>query len=381
MEEKTDPMILKEEITDLKNEIKVYTIQLNKAINDGDRDREERFADLIKVRDATLKLLIHQQEKQLEVHAGKLLSNYLLIIITFLELAPSFEELLGKRIRDIQPGVVDRCRRRFGSLVQQAVAENSPEVALQAYELAYALPQTNTELQFRIDGYELNGLWNNYNENLIICYQDTFTKLLKVLSPKEYERGSTFLAKIQGQSLNEFITPFELRSVNQKNFMIMPHYSSTLETHPRLTIDSGIKLFQQMSQAIEFFHNLGLNHMDIKPSNICIRENGNFVLIDLGSVVMKGLISESTVVYVPRDFQPRNPRNPNSRYKAVDRNDWLMLGMTIAEKVYGLKVGSGTISPPTIQELINILQPDGAFDDLISLMSTIDPLEVVSNEF
>lgn len=273
-------------------------------------------------------------------------------------------------MRDIQPGVVARCRRRFGSMVQQAVSENSSEVAQMAYEQAAALPQTNTEHQFQIEGIILNGPWNGCEEKLIICYQDTSVKLLKVLLSNEMQRASTFLAKLQGQRLNEFITPFELRSINEKNFMIMPLYLSTLEPHPKLTISSGVKLFQQISQAIKFFHNLGLNHMDIKPSNICIRENGNFVLIDLGSVTMKHLFSESTVVYVPRDFQPRDPRNLSSKYQAVDLNDWLMLGMVIAEKVYGLVVGEGSSRPPTIQGLINILQPDGAFDELISLISS-----------
>jgi serine/threonine protein kinase len=285
-------------------------------------------------------------------------------------LALSFEQILARSKRDFQSGVVIRCRRRFGSLVQQAVSENSIEIAQMAYEQAAALPQTNTEQQFLIEGYTLNGSWN-ICENLIICYQDTFVKLLKILSPKEMERGTIFRAKLQGQSLSAFITPFEIRSVHGKNFMIMPHYAATLESHPKLTISSGMKLFQQMSQAIKFFHDLGFNHMDIKPSNICLRENGNFVLIDLGSVVMKGSYSESTVVYVPRDFQPREPRNPHNRYKAGELNDWLMLGMTIAEKVYGLAIGTAR-SPPTIQELINILQSDGVFEELIILMSGIE---------
>jgi serine/threonine protein kinase len=287
-------------------------------------------------------------------------------------LALSFEQLLAKRKQDIQPGVVARCRRRFGSLVQQAVSENSIEIAQMAYEQSAALPQTNTEHQFLLEGYKLNGPWNNCNENMIICYQGSFVKLLKVLSPKEMERGSTFLAKLQDHTLSEFITPFEIRSVNEKNFMIMPHYAGTLESHPELTIILGIKLFQQMSQAIKFFHNLGMNHMDIKPSNICLRENGNFVLIDLGSVAMKGSYSESTVVYVPRNFQPRERLNPNNRYNAGERNDWLMLGMTIAEKVYGLEIGT-VKPPPTIEELIGILRKDGgAFEELITLMSGTD---------
>jgi serine/threonine protein kinase len=269
-------------------------------------------------------------------------------------------------MRDIEPGVVARCRRRFGGMVLQAVQENSNEIALVAYEQAAALPQTTTELQFKLEGYSLNCSWNGCEERFIICYQDTLVKLLKVLSSKEFQRASAFLAKIQEQALSEFITPFELRSVREKNFMIMPQYTSTLEPHPNLLLESGVRLYRQMSSTILFLHNLGMNHMDIKPSNICLQHNGNFVLIDLGSTDMKNSFSESTVVYVPRDFQPRDRNNNNNRYKAVDLNDWLMLGMTIAEKVYDLQVGVGAKPPPTIQELLDILLRDGAFDELIS---------------
>ena len=47
-------------------------------------------------------------------------------------------------------------------------------------------------------------------------------------------------------------------------------------------------------------------------------------------------------------------------------HDWLMVGMTIAEKVYGLEVG-GSAPPPTVAELTTILEADGAFEELIAL--------------
>jgi hypothetical protein len=43
-----------------------------------------------------------------------------------------------------------------------------------------------------------------------------------------------------------------------------------------------------------------------------------------------------------------------------------MLGMTIAEKVYDLKVG-GSAPPPTVEVLITILEVDGAFEELIAM--------------
>jgi serine/threonine protein kinase len=279
----------------------------------------------------------------------------------------SFEDLLSRGIPDFNPQVVARARRRFSSQMFLAIAENKVDSAIQVYEQTLALPQTATEAMLNSEGYELNGPWHAGNENLIICYKDTVPQLLKALTPKEITRGSSLFTVLKQQThMNPYLTSFELRTHDKKCFMIMPFYPSTLESVRKLSAASGIRLFDQVRSAVDYLHSLNYNHMDIKPANICLRESGDFVLIDLGSVAMRLDISESTVVYVPRDFQPRDKRTPNSKYKAVDVNDWLMLGMTIAEKVYGLEVG-GSAPPPTVTGLTAILETDGVFGELITL--------------
>jgi serine/threonine protein kinase len=279
----------------------------------------------------------------------------------------SFEDLLSLGLPDFNPHVVARARRRFSSQMILAIAENNVDCAIQVYEQTLALPQTATEAMLIFEGYQLNGPWHAGNDNLIICYKDTVPHLLKVLTPKEFTRGSSLLIVLQEQThTNPYLTSFELRTHDKKSFMIMPYYSSTLESVGKLSLASGIRLFDQVRSAVDYLHSLNYNHMDIKPAKICLRANGDFILIDLDSVAMKLDISESTVVYVPRDFQPRDKRTPNNKYKAVDVNDWLMLGMTIAEKVYGLEVG-GIFPPPTVKGLTTILEADGAFGELIAL--------------
>jgi serine/threonine protein kinase len=248
-----------------------------------------------------------------------------------------------------------------------ALREQNADSALQIYEQTLALPQTSTEAMLKIEGYELNGPWQTGNDNIVICFKNTVPHLLKALTLKEITRGSSLFAVLKAQAQgNPFVTTFEIRQHGCKSFMIMPYYPSTLEHIKTLSVEDGLRLFGQIRSAVDFLHALNYNHMDIKPANICVRENGDFVLVDLGSVALKLDNSESTVVYVPRDFQPRDKRSPSNRYKAVDVNDWLMLGMTIAEKVYGLEVGG--ISPsPTVGGLIEILKTDDAFDELIAL--------------
>lgn len=278
----------------------------------------------------------------------------------------SFEDLLIRGKIDVNHNVVARARRRFSSQMFLAMAENKVESAIEVYEQTLALPQTATEATLSLEGYELNGLWHSGNDNLVICFKDTVPHLLKALTPKEISRGSSLFSDLKDQTPNPYLTTFELRTHDKKTFMIMPFYPSTLESLRKLSLVSGVRLFNQVGSALYYLHSLNYNHMDIKPANICLRENGDFVLIDLGSVARKLDTSESTVVYLPRDFQPRNKHTPNSKYKAVNVNDWLMLGMTIAEKVYGLEVG-GRPPPPTVADLITILETDGAFGELIGL--------------
>ena len=65
MEEKRAPTTLEEEIAELKNTIRGYVVQLNKAIADCDDEKRIFFGGLIKGQNGTLKLLIQQEERQL----------------------------------------------------------------------------------------------------------------------------------------------------------------------------------------------------------------------------------------------------------------------------------------------------------------------------
>ncbi len=68
--------------------------------------------------------------------------------------------------------------------------------------------------------------------------------------------------------------------------------------------------------------------MDIKPTNIAIDAEGNFILIDLGSVAEINAMTEVTDLYLPLE-----ERAVYGRYRATERRDWLMLAITIFSKI------------------------------------------------
>jgi serine/threonine protein kinase len=273
-------------------------------------------------------------------------------------------------------------RRRYGSLVTQALLEQNSRVALDAYEQTQILPETATEALFHLEGFTINGNYNGGNDAFIIIHNRFTSYLLKSMTAKETARASALLLSIdrETQRLRQLnmsfdmpnLTPFELRFVRNKNFMLMPQYMNTVEIVGPLSVEDGISLYRQIARALDFLHNLPerYNHMDVKPSNICVREGNILVLIDLGSVAPLGCISESTRVYVPRDFQPRPRDNPTSNiYNAEAPNDWWMLAMTLAEKVYGLPVGLGATPPPTMAQLREILQDEVWAELIVKLVA------------
>ena len=268
-------------------------------------------------------------------------------------------------------------RRRYGSLVTQALFEQRSDIARDAYEQTEILPQTETETQLLMVGYSVNGNFSAGNDAFIILHKKFDSYLLKAMTVRESTRARALLQTIAGEGksaaelITYYLTNFELQQIGNKHFMIMPQYVNTIEILPQLTEESGIQLYSQMADALNYLHNLPghYNHMDVKPSNICTREDGRIVLIDLGSVVTLGNKSESTQVYVPQDFQQRPHDNPTSNvYVAQKSNDWWMLAMTIAEKVYELPVGQGAKRPPLMSELRTILNNEVWADLLAKLV-------------
>lgn len=68
-------------------------------------------------------------------------------------------------------------------------------------------------------------------------------------------------------------------------------------------------------------YDVGYAHMSIKPSNIFVDDDGNFMLGDLGSVARFERSTCSTKAYVPRDVYSENMTSDAEV-------DWWMLALT-----------------------------------------------------
>jgi serine/threonine protein kinase len=243
--------------------------------------------------------------------------------------------------------IVSNMRKRFGNIVVQAVNECNAQLALECYNDAKNIPQTETCLELKVSGYKLNGPWNN-NAYITIAYDMAHkVYLMKELRGNEATRIQTFLTEFEDRR-HVNLTSFFVVEAKSKLFMFMPQYLGTLEGIPVDEVDValGRKIFSQMSSVLSYLHAFKFAHMDVKPSNICLDSNGNFILIDLGSIAKFGSSTETTTVFVPSDLTISNSTN---RYASCAKHDWWMLAMTIAEKAYRQPIGYGTFSMSTTE--------------------------------
>jgi serine/threonine protein kinase len=71
----------------------------------------------------------------------------------------------------------------------------------------------------------------------------------------------------------------------------MPALPSTLEPIRFLIAERTHVLWSHVASALTYIHDLGFAHGNIKPSNIGISNNVDFVLIDLGALQSSGNVS------------------------------------------------------------------------------------------
>ena len=192
---------------------------------------------------------------------------------------------------------------------------------------------------------------------LTICYRGFDVHVLKSLDSSEASGIKELRNRCKNSHLpmHTNIVQFDLwdwqNQGRDRCFMVMPKLPTTLEPISILAEELVIQLWNEISGALQFLHDLGLACMDVKPSNICITYEKVCVLIDLGSVSPFGQRTETTLAYVPINVESKDVR-------ASADHDWWMMGMTLAEKGCGAgnrKMGTPGRSRMTTTDLIDVL--------------------------
>jgi hypothetical protein len=148
-----------------------------------------------------------------------------------------------------------------------------------------------------------------------------------------------------------------------RSWVWMPQMSRSLDALSRpLDAKAVVRLIQHMFSALDFLHQRGLAHMDVKPANILVDHLGKYFLADFGSVKDFGTQTMNTTpAFVPQDL-----RHPvGVQYRVSREHDFWMLGMTIADMTSQRpeeQVGAGVtdFSSDEVKEALTVLDTDAA---------------------
>ncbi len=214
---------------------------------------------------------------------------------------------------------------------QLALQTGDRQLALDVFCVAQTMPSVTTEASISADGFRVNG--SLFPESsLFVCYKQLTPFVVKPLCVFEAKRLKALLAAVGSSGsrdddydLHRNIVPFSLKwedAAKAKCFMVMPKLHVSLDVVPPLCEQHAARLLADVRAALEYLHDHGFAHADVKPANICLRDSGEFVLIDLGSVVPFGGVPKTTPAYVPHDV---------AYQRCTPELDLWMLGMTLGE--------------------------------------------------
>lgn len=101
---------------------------------------------------------------------------------------------------------------------------------------------------------------------------------------KKFSREAINLSKLQHPNIIKVIESFE---ANNTVYYVMEYISGgslddCIAKSGGLKEEEAIRVIKQIASALSFMHSQGMLHLDLKPSNIMLRDTGDAVLIDFG---------------------------------------------------------------------------------------------------
>lgn len=217
----------------------------------------------------------------------------------------------------------------------------SVDLACDLYRRVKDLPETFTRLCFSKDlEIEVNGDASLDNPNLLSAVDAEGVPLvIKVLRTKGDNLSLTEADRLKEVTREKescdilnlahpevaFVTT-SLVSVNHTmgitlHALRMPRYPTTVALSPHFPIAVLVREGARMIDTVQYMHDRGLVHMDIKGANIFCDMNGHWFLGDFGSCCrINELVTSSTTFFCKEDVR---------RKPAMLEYDWFMLLVTL----------------------------------------------------
>ncbi len=161
-----------------------------------------------------------------------------------------------------------------------------------------------------------------------------------------YGRDEPFVRRFEREALavgalshNHILPLYDFGEQSPWYYLVMPYVDGCtlrdyLYRHKQLTLEEAASFLSQIASALQYAHDHGVVHRDVKPSNILLRQDGYAYLVDFGlAKAMQGaeaLTSAGAMVGTPEYMAPEQS-NGCSDY----RSDIYSLGIILYQMLTG----------------------------------------------
>src|SRR5260370_11470466 len=161
-----------------------------------------------------------------------------------------------------------------------------------------------------------------------------------------YGRDEPFVRRFEREALsvgalshNHILPLYDFGEQSPWYYLVMPYVDGCtlrdyLFRHKQLTLEEAASFLSQIASALQYAHDHGVVHRDVKPSNILLRQDGYAYLVDFGlAKAMQGaeaLTSAGAMVGTPEYMAPEQS-NGYSDY----RSDIYSLGVILYQMLTG----------------------------------------------
>ena len=211
------------------------------------------------------------------------------------------------------------------------------------------------------------------------CSRDEFTSRVEVPVSGQVELVSQFRAKFirEARLIAEFehahiVKIYDVFEENGTAYYVMEHIdggslSSLVREKGPLPEQQALKYIREIGSALSYIHEKNILHLDVKPANILLRNNGQAVLIDFG--ISKhydsgGHQTSSAPVGVSPGYAPIEQYRSGDVATFSPATDIYSLGATLYYLV------CGTVPPPAteIVDADSLDRPSGMSDKVWSVI-------------
>ena len=157
-------------------------------------------------------------------------------------------------------------------------------LAKQKVSVAGALGTIDAEIEVTIKEFFMKELCNRDEASSMVTVPSTGSAVLVEKFRQKFIKEAKNISKLTHPHIIKVLDVFE---ENGTAYYVMEYIdggslSDLIEKKGSLSEEETLKYTRQIASALQYIHAHNMNHLDVKPGNVLLRQNGDVVLIDFG---------------------------------------------------------------------------------------------------